>query len=130
MTPAVALATLALLLPAVTPPTGILDEAATANAPAVRLNPPVCDTECLIRRIWPDPLEDRALRIAWRESRYQPRVHTWCCYGLFQIHQMHLRWLCPELGICTTADLYDPELNVAAAYALYERNGWQPWSTP
>lgn len=57
-----------------------------------------------------------------------PWVHTSCCHGLFEIHRMHLAWLCPELGICSTDALYDPRLNAEAAYALYLRDGWAPWS--
>lgn len=84
--------------------------------------------EDMIRVVWPDDLEQWALGIAYRESRYQARVHTWCCYGIFQIHQIHLQWLC-EAGIaCTIEDLYDPMTNIKAAYALYQRNGKGPWS--
>lgn len=127
------LVALALLAPADganVPPAMLRIEApATVYAPAVRIDPPApCDVECIIRDVWPDQLEARALRIAWRESRWQPDVHTSCCYGVFQIHRMHLAWLCPDLGVCTVADLFDPRLNVTAAYALYERDGWQPWS--
>jgi hypothetical protein len=38
--------------------------------------------------------------------------------GLFQVWLGH-RW--------TRAQLEDPEINVAAAYELYQRSGWQPW---
>lgn len=115
--------------PLVTAPTHTLDEAATATVPAVRLDPP-CDrddVECVVRDVWPDNLEDRALRIAYRESRWQPHVRTWCCFGIMQIHKMHLAWLCPQLGICTTEALYDPRTNAEAGYALYLRDGWNPW---
>lgn len=137
----IALVFAALLLPTTVhaegnvPPSMLrIDGPATVYAPAVRVDPPgpqptvERSVEQIIRDVWPDNLEARALRIAYRESRYQPNVRTWCCYGVFQIHQIHLRWLCPELGICTRADLYDPVLNVEAAYALYLRDGWAPWS--
>lgn len=107
---------------------------ATATAPAVRTTPPSTppavdrDVESIIRDVWPDELEDRALRIAYRESRYQPHVRTWCCFGVFEVHKMHLAWLCPEMGICSTDQLYDPTTNAQAAYALYRRDGWSPWS--
>lgn len=109
-----------------------IDRPATVYAPAVRVDPPgpqpVLAVPDMIRYVWPDQLEARALRIAYRESRYQPDVRTWCCFGVFQIHRMHLAWLCPLLDICATADLYDPMLNIVAAYALYERDGWGPWA--
>lgn len=109
---------------------------ATVTQPAVRLNPPAPptsfgapgDPEQAIRAAWPDNLEDHAVAIAMRESRLQPGVRTWCCFGLMQIHKQHLSWLCPQLGICTTDQLYDPTLNAQAAYALYQRDGWTPWS--
>lgn len=113
-------------------PTQTLDEAAVAQVGAVRLTPPQpvpeCDVPCIIRVVWPDQLEDRALRIAYRESRYQTDVHTSCCWGVFQIHTMHLAWLCPEIA-CSIADLKDPWLNTMSAYALYQRDGWGPWAT-
>lgn len=117
---------------AASPPLGMLDEAATAHEVAVRISPPPPpldpnDVPGIIRAVWPDDLENWALRIAYRESRYQPRVHTWCCHGIFQIHRDHLPWLC-DLGIaCTIEDLYDPITNVRAAYTLYQRDGKAPW---
>lgn len=131
----------ALLLPATahaegnTPPSMItrIDAPATVYAPAVRVDPPgprpVLSVEDIIRSVWPDQLEGRALRIAYRESRYQCCVRTWCCFGVFQIHQDHLPWLCESMAVCTRADLYDPLLNVSAAYALYLRDGFAPWQT-
>ena len=115
-----------------------LDEAATATASAVRVDPPEpqpvvvpepLTVEEMIRLVWPDNLEGNALRIAYRESRYQCCVRTWCCWGTFQIHRDHLPWLCREGLACTTADLYDPMLNIRSAYRLFQRDGWAPWST-
>lgn len=87
--------------------------------------PPPRSVEDLIRAIWPDDLENRALQIAWRESRYQPGVtsSTGCCHGVFQIHEIHLRWL-----HLTVDQLFDAETNIRAAYALYQRDGWAPWA--
>lgn len=105
-----------------------IEQPATVYAPAVRVDPPApCDVECIIASVFPPDLAPRALRIAWRESRWVPSARNACCHGLFQIHRMHLAWLCPELGICAVADLYDPRLNAEAAYALYLRDGWNPW---
>ena len=78
--------------------------------------------------MWPDDLEEQALRIAWRESGYNPRAQNYCCSGLFQIYyDVHASWLA-ELGINSAEDLYDPHVNATAAYALYQRSGgWEPW---
>ena len=33
------------------------------------------------------------------------------------------------MGVHSVEDLYDPQLNAAAAYALYQRSGgWGPWA--
>ncbi|HRD99714.1 MAG TPA: LysM peptidoglycan-binding domain-containing protein, partial [Ilumatobacteraceae bacterium] len=40
----------------------------------------------IIRQIWPDDLEDEAIRIATRESNLIPTVRNSCCFGLFQIY--------------------------------------------
>ncbi len=80
--------------------------------------------------MWPDELEDRAVLIAWRESRHQPDAYNGtCCYGLFQMYYtVHRSWL-TAYGINSASDLYDPLKNAQAAYALYQRaGGWGPWS--
>jgi LysM repeat protein len=82
----------------------------------------------IIRDVWPDELEERAIEIAWRESNHRSNVNNWCCYGLFQIHwQAHRSWL-GSVGITSISGLYDPVLNTRAAYALYQRaGGFGPW---
>jgi hypothetical protein len=83
----------------------------------------------LIREIWPDELEERALEIAWRESNYKATAYNGhCCYGVFQIHwTSHKSWL-DDYGITSTNDLLDARKNITAAYALYQRaGGWGPW---
>ena len=84
----------------------------------------------IIRDAWPDDLEERALFIAHRESKYQPEVinRSKCCYGLFQIYyRWHKLWL-SEVGVTSANQLLDPRLNAAAAYRMYQRNnGWGPW---
>jgi hypothetical protein len=82
----------------------------------------------IIRDVWPDELEERAIEIAWRESNHRSNVNNWCCYGLFQIHwQAHRSWL-GSVGITSISGLYDPLLNTRAAYALYQRaGGFGPW---
>ncbi|MEM9748544.1 MAG: LysM peptidoglycan-binding domain-containing protein [Actinomycetota bacterium] len=82
----------------------------------------------LIRDIWPDDLEERAIEIAFRESRFDPRAKNFCCYGIFQIYwSVHRSWLA-DLGVTSDEQLYDPETNITAALVLYERaGGWGPW---
>ena len=105
---------------------GLLGQAKHA-APASP--PPPKTIEEIIRSEWPDELEDHAVQIAFRESRFVPTAHNYCCHGLFQIYwTIHRGWLA-ALGIDSVDDLYDPVLNARAAYALYQRaNGWGPWS--
>lgn len=88
------------------------------------------EIETIIRDIWPDDLENRALKIAQRESNLRPQVinrQSRCCYGLFQIYyRWHTDWL-PSVGVTSAEQLFDPVLNTRAAYKLYVRNGWGPW---
>jgi len=85
--------------------------------------------EQIIRNVWPDHLEERALVIARRESNLQPGVRNYCCFGLFQIYyDVHRSWL-RSIGVDSAEDLYDPYLNTVAAYTLYQRSGgFGPWS--
>ncbi len=84
----------------------------------------------IIRDVWPDDLEDEAIRIATRESNLIPTVRNACCYGLFQIYYTaHKAWLA-SIGITSAAQLYDPLTNSTAALALYRNSGWAPWGTP
>lgn len=108
------------------------------TAPPVTQPPPPVNTYTreqvaqIIRDVWPDDLEDEAIRIATRESNLIPTVRNSCCYGLFQIYySAHRTWLA-TMGITTAAQLYDPRVNATAALALYNNSGWAPWaiSTP
>lgn len=109
---------------------------ATASAPAVRQTQPVLtapvemSVEEIIRDVWPDQLEDRAVRIAWRESRFVPTARNSICSGLFQIFwAVHKSWLASDLGITSRDQLYDARTNAEAALALYYRaGGWSPWA--
>ncbi len=87
------------------------------------------EAEAIIRSVWPDSLEDRAVLIARRESNLQPDVRNYCCFGLFQIYfDVHKSWLA-DLGVTSAEQLYDPLVNARAAYTLYQRSGgWGPWS--
>lgn len=104
----------------------------TAPKPTTTKAPPVQyadgEIEAIIRSVWPDDLEDKALAIAWRESNHQPRERNFCCYGLFQIYfEVHKKWLA-DLGVNSAEDLYDPTTNAYAALVLYQRSGgWGPW---
>ena len=121
--------------PPTSPPT---TQAPTTDPPTTQAPPTTRPTsvpsggevEALIREIWPDDLEERALQIAWRESNYRPDVtsSTGCCHGVFQIHEQHLSWL-DEYGITSVDQLFDARTNIEAAYALYQRSGgWAPWN--
>ena len=86
------------------------------------------EVEAIIRSVWPDELEERALEIAWRESKYTATAKNNCCYGVFQVYwSVHRSWLA-DLGITSAEQLFDPTLNARAALRLYERaGGWGPW---
>ena len=90
--------------------------------------PPPEVVEQVIRDVWPDELEDKALAIAWRESNYSTTAKNYCCYGLFQMYwSVHKSWL-SGIGITSANQLYDAETNARAAYTLYQRaGGWGPW---
>jgi LysM repeat protein len=117
---AIPAATSAPTAPAGNPPAPMAPAPTPANPETV---------ERIIRDVWPDALEQRALAIAWRESRYAASAQSQCCSGLFQIYyDVHRSWLA-TLGINSRDDLYDARTNAEAAYALYRRaGGWGPWT--
>jgi len=97
--------------------------------PPTTTPPSAGEVQQIIRDVWPDELEERALQIAWRESHYiATAFNGTCCYGVFQIYwSVHVSWL-DEYGIYSSADLLDAHKNITAAYALYQRaGGWGPW---
>ena len=101
----------------------------TTQAPPPPAPASTAQVQALIREIWPDELEEKALQIAWRESNYKATAYNgWCCYGVFQIHWgAHKSWL-GSYGITSTNDLFDARKNITAAYAIYQRaGGWGPW---
>lgn len=109
-----------------------LDMVAETTGPEVTRGPFVTDppqsVEDMIRQVWPDELEQRALTIAYRESRYVPTARNYCCHGIFQIYfTVHSGWL-DDFGVTTVEQLYDPMTNVRMGYELYKRAGWGPWS--
>ena len=106
----------------------------TTTAEVIPPAPSNSQAEAIIRSVWPDDLEERALKIAWRESNYRADVDNGvCCVGLFQIYwTVHRGWL-GSIGVTSRTQLFDAETNARAALALYERalarsgDGWQPW---
>lgn len=90
---------------------------------------------------WPADREiiERLLSIMWRESRCNFDSHYLVdpnggSRGLMQINGFWCqKWLQQE-GILQTCDqLFDPEINLRAAWAIYNysvgknNNGWHPW---
>jgi len=102
--------------------------APTQTAPARPAAVPSSQATAIIRQVWPDDLEERAIEIAWRESNHKSNVDNFCCYGLFQIYySVHKSWL-STIGVDSAQYLFDPQLNAQAAYMLYQRaGGFGPW---
>ena len=96
------------------------------KAPAKRYT--AKQSAAIIREIWPDKLEDRAIAIAKRESKLNAASYNGCCVGLFQIHWLaHRSWL-KDIGITSAHQLLDARVNAKAGYAIYKRsNGWGAW---
>jgi hypothetical protein len=87
------------------------------------------ENEAVIRAVWPDDLEEEALRIARRESNLKNNAKNSCCYGLFQLNwNSHKSWLA-AIGVTSASRLLDPTVNANAAYTLYQRSGsFRPWA--
>ena len=84
----------------------------------------------IIRDVWPDHLENDALFVAQRESKFNPGSRSACCIGVFQINwSAHKKWLANQ-GITDPAQLFDPVTNARMALITWERSGsWKPWCT-
>lgn len=120
---------------AAAPTTTIKPKSKTTSAtqPALPEPPPLrsysaAEVEQIIRDVWPDDLEDRAVAIAKRESNLRPVARNWCCIGLFQIYWSANQRFLSTIGITSASMLFDPVSNANAAYAMYLRSGWGPWS--
>ena len=116
--------------PTTAAPTTTEAPSTTANpSPPANSNASAEQVKQIIRNVWPDELEDRAIEIAFRESRFVPTAKNYCCYGIFQIYwSVHRSWLA-DIGITDDQQLFDPTNNARAAYTLYQRaGGWGPWS--
>jgi len=111
-----------------TPTVTTTPPAPTTTVPARPAAVSAAEAVAIIRAVWPDDLEERAIEIAWRESNHRSNVNNSCCYGLFQIHwEAHRGWL-SSMGVTSAWQLYDAKVNAAAAYTLYQRaGGFGPW---
>lgn len=123
--------------PAAAPPTATAPPAAappTTRPPATvtpsKQNWSQDEVIAIIRQVWPDELEEKAIAIAWRESKHRPGVRNYCCFGVFQIYwNVHKGWL-SSIGVTAAEQLYNPLVNAQAALMLYNRaGGWGPWRT-
>ena len=85
--------------------------------------------EWYIRRAWAGTgQEERALRIAWRESNWQPWARNPSgARGLFQLMLPLHNDIFRRVG-CDPASWADVGCNVAAARSLYDGAGWAPWA--
>jgi LysM repeat protein len=118
--------------PAAPKPAAATPAPATTAAPTTtiaRRSYTAAEVEAIIREVWPDDLEDEALRIAQRESNLRPTAKNSCCYGLFQINYTpHKKWLA-AIGVTSADQLLDPAVNANAALTLYTRaGGFGPWA--
>ncbi len=98
------------------------------NLPAPKVRYTRAQAAAVIREVFPNRLEARAIAIAKRESKLTATSYTWCCVGLFQINWWaHKPWL-KDIGVTKASQLLDAKTNARAAYAIYRRSGgWSPW---
>ena len=102
------------------------------EASAVKITLPkkrytAAESEAIIREVFPDKLERRAVKIAKRESHLNAISYGWCCYGLFQIYFNANKELLASLGVTNPSQLLDARTNATVAFAMYQRSGWGPW---
>jgi LysM repeat protein len=139
-TPATAAAPVVTAAPAPKPTPATTQPPPTTAAPVVTIAPPptrgavvpapaldAASVEAIIGEVWPDDLEDQAIAIATRESRLNPSVRNWCCYGVFAIYFDMGKNFLPQMGITSPEQLFDARTNITAAYKLYTLAGWDPW---
>ncbi len=98
------------------------------NLPAPQTRYSRAQAIAVIREEFPDHLEERAMAIVRRESKFVATAYTWCCVGLFQINWWaHKPWL-KNFGVTKASQLLDARVNARAALEIYRRNsGWGPW---
>lgn len=118
----------------------------TQPRPVVIMTP--CEKVRELARIvgWPKKELDTLVKIAYRESRCMPKAHNTTRntngsedYGLMQINdyswckpnKYYAKGYLQQLKIIETCDdLFNPILNLTAAYALfkYSDNTWEQWN--
>jgi LysM repeat protein len=98
------------------------------NLPAPSTRYSTKQAAAVIREVFPDHLENKAISLAKRESKLTATSYTWCCVGLFQINWWaHKLWL-KTMGVTKASQLLDARVNARAAYTIYKRSGgWSPW---
>jgi LysM repeat protein len=98
------------------------------NLPAPSTRYSTKQAAAVIREVFPDHLENKAISLAKRESKLTATSYTWCCVGLFQINWWaHKPWL-KTIGVTKASQLLDARVNARAAYTIYKRSGgWSPW---
>jgi LysM repeat protein len=98
------------------------------NLPAPSTRYSTKQAAAVIREVFPDHLENKAISLAKRESKLTATSYTWCCVGLFQINWWaHKPWL-KTMGVTKASQLLDARVNARAAYTIYKRSGgWSPW---
>ena len=99
----------------------------------LKLSPPserwtAQEAASIIREVWPDRIEDRAVAIAKRESKLNAASYSSCCVGLFQLNwAAHKSWMARK-GVSSAQQLLDARTNAEMALELYRRNsGFGPW---
>jgi len=84
----------------------------------------------------------KAVKVAFRESRYQPLAHNkndtvGQSRGHYQINSFWCEpstywpkgWLQTKGVLSTCNDLFIPAINAAAMVAIWRNSGWRPWAT-
>ncbi len=93
-TPTAAPATTPAATPATTKPVTTAAPTTTAKPAVTYPTISAAAAAQIIRDVWPDELEGRAIEIATRESSLVVTAKNSCCYGLFQINwEPHKAWL-------------------------------------
>ena len=97
--------------------------------------------EPLAREVgWPEPELERLDYVVFRESRcdptqWNPDDPMGGSHGLTQVNGFWCRptkywpdgWLQAQERVDQCVDLYDPEINLSAALAVWHNSGWGPW---
>jgi hypothetical protein len=97
--------------------------------------------EPLAREVgWPESELERLDHVLFRESRcdptqWNPEDPMGGSHGLTQVNGFWCRpteywpdgWLQAQEQVDQCVDLYDPEINLSAALAVWHNSGWSPW---